>query len=258
MSTNVLTLKGNKSKTSVELPQVFNTPYRPDVIRRAVLSEQTKQRQPQGRYPLAGRLVAATSLGPGRGVSKVPRTHGKSTQHGNRGTLVNSTVGGRLAFPPSTEENTIEKINKKEYKLALYSAISATANKDLIINRGHLFNEKLSFPLIVDDKLTALQRTSELIEIFDNLGVGDDLRRSQIRIIRAGKGTMRGRKYRRKVGPLLVVADDCDVMKATKNIPGVEVCKVKDLTVEKLAPGTHAGRLTVWTAEAIKALEELK
>lgn len=258
MNVNVKTLKGKKSANSLELPKVFNTSYRPDLIKRAVLSEQSKARTPQGRYPLAGRLVAAHSLGPGRGISKIPRTHGKKTHHGNRATLVNSTVGGRLAFPPSTEEVTIEKINKKEHRLALWSAVSATAVKSHIENRGHLFDEEMSFPIIVDNKFTELRKTSEVIEVISNLGVGDDLLRTQFKKVRAGKGKMRGRKYRKKTGPLVVVVDDCDLIKAAGNIPGVDVCRVKDLTVEKLAPGTHAGRLTLWTEDAVKALEEWK
>ncbi len=259
MSTvKILTIKGRKSPKTVELPKVFDTPYRPDLIKRAVLSEQSKKRNIQGRYPLAGRLVAATSRGPGSGISKVPRTHGKGTHHGNRGTLIHSTVGGRLAFPPSTEKKIVEKINKKEHKLALWSAVSATASKDVIEERGHLFADKLSFPIIVEDALNNLEKTKDMIETIGKLGVGDDLERSQIKKIRAGKGKRRGRKYRRKTGPLLVVDDKSEALKAGKNIPGTQIVTVRELSVELLAPGTHAGRLTIWTESAIKALGEWK
>jgi large subunit ribosomal protein L4e len=66
---------------------------------------------------------------------------------------------------------------------------------------------------------------------------------------------MRGRKYSRKTGPLLVVAEESDAMKAGKNIAGVEVTTVNRLTVEQLAPGTHAGRLTIWTESALEGLK---
>ncbi|MHA2028272.1 MAG: 50S ribosomal protein L4 [Candidatus Kariarchaeaceae archaeon] len=255
---NVLTVKGKKSTSKVDLPKVFDTPYRPDLIKRAVLSEQSKKRQPQGRFPLAGRLTAATSARPGRGISLVPRTHGNRTHHGNRAAVVPSTVGGRLAFPPKTEKKIVEKINKKEYRLALWSAVSATASKETVESRGHLFDGAVNFPIIVQDELNAIDKTNDLISAIENLGISDDLSRAQIKKVRAGKGKMRGRKYRRKTGPLLVVSDKCEAVQAGNNIPGVDIVSVKDLNVELLAPGTHAGRLTVWTESAVKTLEEWK
>jgi len=40
-------------------------------------------------------------------------------------------------------------------------------------------------------------------------------------------------------------------------LPGVDVCRVAALNVELLAPGTHPGRLTVWTEDAISKLASL-
>lgn len=255
---NILSIDGKKSTAKIDLPKVFDTPYRPDLIKRAVLSEQSKKRQPQGRSPLAGRLTTASSVGPGRGIAKIPRTHGSRTHHGNRAAVVPSTVGGRLSFPPKTDKVIVEKINKKEYRLALWSAVSATASKDRVETRGHLFDENVNFPIIVKDDLNTVEKTSELVNVMNNLGLNDDLSRSKIKKVRSGKGKMRGRKYRRKTGPLLIVADTCEALKAGKNISGMDVVEVKDLSVELLAPGTHPGRLTVWTESAIKALEEWK
>jgi large subunit ribosomal protein L4e len=251
----ILNVKGNPKRGKIDLPTIFETPFRPDLIKRAVLSEQSKKRQPQGRFPIAGGQVAATSVGRGRGISKVPRTHGKRTHHGNRGTLIHSTVGGRLAFPPTTEKKIVEKINKKEKRLALWSAVSATAQKDIVELRGHLLGDKTSFPLVVEDLAQDFEKTKEIIEMLSNLGLTDDLDRTKEKKVRAGKGKMRGRKYRRKTGPLLVVGDSCSSMEAGRNIPGVNICRVRDLTVELLAPGTHAGRLTVWTEGAFQQLE---
>ncbi|MCE7737547.1 MAG: 50S ribosomal protein L4 [Candidatus Heimdallarchaeota archaeon] len=255
---NVLTIKGKKSTSKVDLPKIFETPYRPDLIKRAVLSEQSKQRQPQGRSLLAGRLVTASSVGPGRGISKVPRTHGSRTHHGNRAAFIHSTVGGKLAFPPRVEKRIVEKINKKEYRLALWSAVSATAVKDTVEGRGHLFDEDVKFPIVIEDAFSSIDKTTEMINTISNLGISDDLSRSQIKKVRAGKGKRRGRKYRRKTGPLLVVSDDCEALKAGSNIPGIDIVKVKDMSIELLAPGTHAGRLTVWTEGAFAALGEWK
>ncbi|MHA1513617.1 MAG: 50S ribosomal protein L4, partial [Candidatus Hodarchaeales archaeon] len=43
---------------------------------------------------------------------------------------------------------------------------------------------------------------------------------------------------------------------AARNISGVDTVLVDQLNAEHLAPGTHAGRLTVWTKSAIEYLRE--
>ena len=92
--------------------------------------------------------------------------------------------------------------------------------------------------------------------MMEGLGLGSDLERAkQGRRIRAGKGTMRGRKYRTPKSVLLVVSEKCGLDKAARNIPGVDVVTAKDLSAEDLAPGGDVGRLTVWTKSAIEALE---
>jgi large subunit ribosomal protein L4e len=48
------------------------------------------------------------------------------------------------------------------------------------------------------------------------------------------------------------------LLNAAKNIPGVDVVEARKLNIELLAPGTHAGRLTIWTHAAIKEIEEKK
>jgi large subunit ribosomal protein L4e len=46
-------------------------------------------------------------------------------------------------------------------------------------------------------------------------------------------------------------------MNAAGNVPGVEVTTVANLNTEMLAPGTHPGRLTLWTNGAIEELNQL-
>jgi large subunit ribosomal protein L4e len=252
----IQTIKGS-SKEDVELPKVFNTPLRRDLINRAVLSEQSKKRQKQGRFPLAGRLVTARSMGPGRGIAKVPRTTGHGTHHGGRGTLVHSTVGGRMLFPTTTEKIIVEKMNRKEHRIALKSAIAATANGEIVGSRGHVIDGIEQFPFLVEDKITEVMRTSELKSILETLGFSGDLNRVSKRKIRAGRGKTRGRRYKTKVGPLIVVSNDCNLLKAGDNLLGVDIVKVQDLTVEALAPGGDPARLTLWTKSALEHLESL-
>ena len=98
--------------------------------------------------------------------------------------------------------------------------------------------------------------TRKFVAMMEGLGVSADLERSKSgRTIRAGKGTMRGRKYRTPKSVLLVVAQKGGLDKAARNLPGVDVVTSKDLCAEDLAPGGDLGRLTVWTKSAIEALE---
>ena len=69
---------------------------------------------------------------------------------------------------------------------------------------------------------------------------------------------MRGRKYRQKIGPLIVVSKKDKISDSASNIPGIDVVEVKNLNAELLAPGGHAGRLTLWTKAAINILEKEK
>ena len=254
---NIKSIQG-KDSGKMDLPSVFETYYRPDLIKRAVLSDETKVRQPQGRYPLAGKMTVASSEGPGRGIAKVPRTHSKGTHHSSRGALINSTRGGRLAHPPRVEKKIVEKINKKEYALALKSAVSATGKEEIVRNRGHKVDEGIEFPIIVEDKFLEITKTSEMVQVLGNLGLEGDLERTKYRSIRSGKGKMRGRRHKTKIGPLLVINDNCNAELSARNIPGVTIVKVQDLKISQLAPGTAAGRVTVWTESAVKQLEEWK
>ena len=74
-----------------------------------------------------------------------------------------------------------------------------------------------------------------------------ELERISEKTIRAGVGKNRGRPYKKKKGPLFVVSGKCNLLKAAKNVPGVDVCVVKDLNAELLAPGATPGRLTIFT-----------
>ena len=80
--------------------------------------------------------------------------------------------------------------------------------------------------------------------------------RAKNKNIRAGKGTMRGRKYKIKKSPLIVIANEKGLEKGARNLPGVDVVNAMNLSVEHLAPGARYGRLTVYTKNAISKLKE--
>ncbi len=252
MKTKIFGAIGLAKKARVELPEVFDTPYRPDLIKRAVLAVQSTKRQPKGTKYHAGWTVAS-SWGTGRGAARTPRSHGSRTHSASRGALVNYTVGGRVAHPPKAEKKIVENINKKERRLAIRSAIAATAKKDLVLGRGHRANSFELLPIIFEDGIhDKIAKTKDAIVLLTKIGLINDIERSkQGKHIRAGKGKGRGRKYKKPVGPLFVVDRESNFCNSIRNLSGVEIVNVKYLNAEMLAPGTHAGRLTIWMEKTI-------
>ncbi|MBU4501784.1 MAG: 50S ribosomal protein L4, partial [Nanoarchaeota archaeon] len=90
------------------------------------------------------------------------------------------------------------------------------------------------------------------------IGLDKELERSSVRKIRAGKGKTRGRKYKTRKGPLIVVSDKCELQKSAKNIPGVDITTIRSINAELLAPGCVPGRLTIFTDKAIERLDKEK
>ena len=201
---------------------------------------------------MAGKRTSAESRGVGLGIARVPRL-----KSGQRAAFGVSIVGGHQAFPPRSEKRVAKRIPKKEMYLALRSAVAATGDKNLVAKRGHVVLDVPDFPIVVTDEIESLKRTKEVREVLLNLGVwGDVFRVRESRKVRAGKGKGRGRRYKQAVGPLIVVAENKGVVEAGRNLPGVLVMLVDGLNVELLAPGTHLGRLTVWSQSAIERLKE--
>lgn len=243
-----------KPTGKTNLPTVFATPLRPDVIKRAVLALQSSRYQPQGRNPMAGKRTTAESRGVGLGIARIPRVKGM----GRRAALAPGTVGGRAAHPPLSQKRIVKRIPKQERRLALYSAIAATAYKKNVASRGHLVEDVPQFPLVVTDEFEGLKKTREVEEALIHLGVLSDIYRvRESRNIRAGKGKRRGRRRKQAVGPLIVVAENRGIIESARNIPGVDIVTVNNLNAEMLAPGTHPGRLTIWTVSAIEKLARL-
>ena len=247
---NVFDLEGNVAGT-VELPEIFSAPVRPDLIRRAVLALLTSRLQPKGTDPLAGLRTTAESWGVGYGIARVPRIKG-----GTRAARVPQAVKGRKAHPPKVEKKIREYINEKEKRLATVSALAATANPDLVRARGHRIASVKQIPMVVVDDFQAISRTSEVRKVLKALGLWNDVERAMEGTrIRAGKGKMRGRRYKVPKSVLIVVAEDHGISLAARNLPGVNVAAARSLNIVHLAPGGHPGRLTLYTVSALKGLE---
>jgi large subunit ribosomal protein L4e len=141
--------------------------------------------------------------------------------------------------------------------LAIKSAIAATQNKELLTERGHDIEGLLEVPLVVEDSFEKVLKTKEVIEALTALGLANDLSRASEKSIRAGRGKTRGRKYKKKKTALIVIKEDSGIVKSAGNIPGIDVVALEDLDIELLAPGTHAGRLIIWTKGALENLDSV-
>ena len=245
---NVYSMDGTV-KEKIDLPKIFDTPYRPDIIKKSFEVIRSNQRHPYGSDPLAGTRHAVASVGKGRGMSRVPRL----TQ-GQAAALAPNVVGGRRAHPPKIERDWKEKMNKKENKLARNSALAATADKEVVTKRGHRFDEKITLPIVVDDDFEKIKKTKEVIEVLEKIGIYTDvLRSANGKHVRAGKGKMRGRRYRLPKSLLIVSTKDV-VERSSDNLSGVDIAKPHQLNIEHLAPGGIAGRLTIFTKSALTQL----
>jgi large subunit ribosomal protein L4e len=247
MKANVIDLSGNVI-SQVELPPVFDEEYRPDLIKRAVLAAQANRLQPYGPHFYAGMNTSARSWGPGHGVSRVPRV-----VNSRRAAGIPMARGGRRSHPPMPEADRTEKINIKERRKAIRSAIAATASSELVSARGHLFSREV--PIVAENAIEGLTKTVEVRNFLVAAGLWGDVERAKFgKSIRAGKGKMRGRKYKGRKSLLIVAGKDQGLGKAARNLPGVDFVTVDGLNAELLAPGTHAGRLTVWTESSLQRL----
>jgi len=244
-----------KPSREFSVPKLFDTPVRSDLIRRAVVAIQSRSFQPQGRDPMAGKRTTAESMGVGRGMSRIPRVKGERYSRGGMAGFAAATVKGRLTFPPTTARISAKKINKKELRVAMLSAVAATSSKSLVQARGHRVPEELEFPLVLSDDAEKITKNSEAEKILKNLGLWEDVKRAGSRKMRSGKGSVRGRPHKSRAGALVVVSKRVGAERAFGNFSGVRVVEVSSLNVSDLAPGTHAGRLTLWTESAIKGLE---
>jgi large subunit ribosomal protein L4e len=251
---DILGMDGKKMR-EVTLPDVFHTPFRPDLIKRAVIAAQSRRFQPKGRNPMAGKRTTAESFGVGRNLARVPRVKGERHPRASMAAFAPSTVKGRVTHPIRVEKTLLKDLNAKERKLAMQSAIAATAMKEIVKGRGHVLPETTILPLIVSDDVQALNKTSAVRDVMRSLGVWEDVVRvTNSRKARGSQRHRRGKGKRQAIGPLIVVSDDKGLGKAANNIPGTDVASVNSLGTEMLAPGTHAGRLTIWSESALKVL----
>jgi len=260
MKIQILDINGKKIKEMQT--KLFEEPVREDIISKVI--EAQKKQQPYAPYYLAGMQGPYGTMrhkrhswksDRGRGISRIPRKifWRRGTNFSMEGARIPFARGGRRAHPPKIEHFLRKKkINKKELKKALLSALTyITSIKELKKKYSSLKDKKIEnkLPIIVEDKILSLKTK----EFYNSLKIilGElFLVAVQKREIRAGKGKMRGRKYKKNAGALLVIGN-----KENKKIQGIEISKAKELNVRDLADG--GARLIIFSENAIKELEKI-
>ena len=246
---NIYDLEGNVTGQA-NLPASFKIEYRPDVIRRAVTSIEANARQAFAPGPNSGMRHSVQTWGKGRGVARVQRLMGSS-----RAAQSPNNVGGRRAHPPKAEKDLGKKLNKKEQALGKLSALHATSSPEIVKARGHKFNDKLTVPVVVKDDFESIKTTKEAVKALSSIGVYEDVERAlNGKKIRAGRGKMRGRRYRMPKALLVVVSKDCDAWNSIRNLPGIDIATPNGLNASILAPGGAPGRLMLLTESALQTI----
>ncbi|GAV84185.1 Ribosomal_L4 domain-containing protein/Ribos_L4_asso_C domain-containing protein [Cephalotus follicularis] len=244
---------------TIQLPDVMKASIRPDIVNFVHSNISKNKRQPYAVSKRAGHQTSAESWGTGRAVSRIPRVPGGGTHRAGQGAFGNMCRGGRMFAPTKIWRRWHRKINVNQKRFAVVSAIAASAIPSLVLARGHRIETVPEMPLVVSDSAEAVEKTSAAIKVLKQIGAFADVEKAKdSHAIRPGKGKMRNRRYINRKGPLIVYGTEgAKLVKAFRNIPGVDICNVERLNLLKLAPGGHLGRFVIWTKSAFEKLDEI-
>merc|ERR1712020_668354 len=250
--------KNAPTGTTVCLPAVFRAPVRPDIVSLMHNNIAKNKRQPYCVSEPAGHQTSAESWGTGRAVARIPRVRGGGTHRSGQAAFGNMCRGGRMFAPLKTWRRWHKRCNINQRRYAMTSAIAATGVPALVMAKGHKVDEVPEIPLVVSNAAQEYKKTKQAVDLLKQLGAWDDVKRVYAtRRMRAGGGKSRDRKHVQKLGPAIIYAQDNGIVRAFRNIPGVEVLDVNNLNVLRLAPGRHVGLFLIFTEDAFKALDTI-
>lgn len=244
---------------TVALPDVMKVSIRPDIVNFVHANISKNKRQPYAVSKRAGHQTSAESWGTGRAVSRIPRVPGGGTHRAGQGAFGNMCRGGRMFAPTKIWRRWHRKINVNQKRYAVVSAIAASAVPSLVLARGHRIESVPELPLVISDAAEGVEKTSAAIKVLKQIGAFPDAEKAKdSHAIRPGKGKMRNRRYINRKGPLIVYGTEgAKLVKAFRNIPGVDIVNVERLNLLKLAPGGHLGRFVIWTKSAFEKLDSI-
>merc|ERR1712151_1158398 len=190
--------------------------------------------------------------------ARIPRVPGGGTHRAGQAAFGNMCRGGGMFCPTKTWRRWHRRVNVTQKRHAVVSALAASTLPPLVMARGHRIGEVSELPLVVSEGAESLQKTKQAVEMLKKLGCEEELQRViDSKKVRKGKGKMRNRRYVMRRGPLVVHSEDGGIVKAMRNIPGVETANVERLNLLTLAPGGQFGRFVIWTEGAFKKLSEI-
>ena len=243
--------KSGKAKGDFDLPKCFSKKVRADILLKVFEAQKGIHSQAYGSMEGAGAQYSASGISKkrrhvwkgtyGKGISRVPRKI--MSRHGSSfnwiGATVSNTRGGRRPHAPRAGKNLIKKINKKELRLAYTSAFAGSAAKSRDLGLG------IGDSVVVFDGGVLELKTGDfkkmLLSVF-----GEAAKVWKVKSVRAGRGKMRGRKYKSNAGLLFVIASD-----EKMNRKGVDVVRVDGLAIKDLAPNGEVGRLVCYSEKAV-------
>merc|ERR1719364_589075 len=187
-----------------------------------------------------------------------PRVPGGGTHRSGQGAFGNMCRGGGMFCPTKTWRRWHRRVNVTQKRHAVVSALAASSLPPLVMARGHRIGEVSELPLVVSDGAESVQKTKQALELLKKLGCEEELQKvSDSKKVRSGKGKMRNRRYVMRRGPLVVYNEDNGIVRALRNVPGVETASVDSLNLLQVAPGGNFGRFIIWTEGSFKKLNDI-
>jgi len=161
--------------------------------------------------------------------------------------------------PTKTYRRWHRKVNKNQRRFAIVSALAASSSTALVMARGHKVEKISEVPLVVSSEtITEVAKTSSAVKLLKALNAFDDVQKvSDSRKLRRGVGKSRNRRHTQRRGPLIIYETKSPLLRAFRNLPGVEMCSVYRLNLLQLAPGGHLGRFIIWTKGAFEKLNTI-
>lgn len=254
MKATLYKISGEK-KSEIEMPKVFNSKVREDIVLKCVEAE--REFQPYSNYEEAGKRHSASGRlrhirhkwrsAYGRGISRVPRkTMSRAgTQFNWVGAEVSGTRGGRRPHSPRGLRRT-RKINKKEREIALASVLVATTMPKFIEARYERISKvSKALPVVLEysgEKIKTNAFNEFVEKTFGELASVAFREKA----VRAGKGKLRNRKYKSNAGLLVIESKDENL-----KLGDVQVIKANEIRIADLYP---LGRLALFTHKAVEEL----
>ena len=160
---NIYSCSNGVSIDQINIPAIFKSPIRTDILQFVHQSMAKNKRQPYSVSSKAGMRTSAKSWGTGRAVARVPRVPGSGTHRSGQGAIANFCRGGRIFGPTRIWRKWHHKINKNQRRQAIATAIASSAVLSLVLARGHYIEEVPELPLVMESAVESINKTKDAI-----------------------------------------------------------------------------------------------